>query len=266
MQDLLALLLPRICLLCGDGAEEPYNLCTGCIRALPRIEAFCRRCALPLSTADSEVCVQCVSAPLPFRHAVAAFRYVDPLDTLIQRLKYQRDLSVASTLGRLLAERIADSGDTEGPECILPVPLHTRRLRVRGFNQSLEVARTLASGTGIPVKPLWVGRARDTPVQSRARSVRARHLNVRGAFTASRRLARFRRVAIVDDVVTTGATAAELARCILARGVESVDLWCVARAERSADDAYRSGLLSRHATTHCVENGPGWLPRARWTR
>lgn len=251
MQDLLALLLPRICLLCGDGAEEPYNLCTGCIRALPKIDVFCRRCALPLPVADSEVCAQCVSAPPPFRHAVTAFRYADPLDTLIQRLKYQRDLSVASTLGRLLAQRIAGEAEADGPECILPVPLHIRRLRVRGFNQSLEIARILAAATGIPTKPLWVGRARDTPIQSRARSVRARQLNVRGAFTASRRLTRFRRVAIVDDVVTTGATAAELARCILGRGVESVDLWCVARAERSVT---RLAQASRLATASALDS------------
>ena len=239
MHGLLALLLPRICLLCGDGAEEPYNLCTGCIRTLPRIDVFCRRCALPLPAADSEVCAQCAGAPPPFRRATAAFRYVDPLDTLIRQLKYQRDLSVASTLGRLLAQRIAGETDADRPECILPVPLHVRRLRVRGFNQSLEIARTLAAGTGIPVKHHWVGRTRDTTVQSRAPSVRARHINVRDAFTASRRLARFRRVAILDDVVTTGATAAELARCILARGVESVDLWCVARAERSTPSIER---------------------------
>ena len=255
MHDLMARLLPRICLLCGDGAEEPYNLCTGCIRALPRIDAFCRRCALPLPAVDSEVCAQCISAPPPFRRAVAAFRYVDPLDTLIQRLKYQRDLSVASTLGRLLAQRIAEKADR--PECILPVPLHIRRLRVRGFNQSLEIARTLAAGTGIPVKPLWVGRARDTPVQSRAQSVRARHINVRDAFTASRRLARFRRVAIVDDVVTTGATAAELARCILARGVESVDLWCVARAERSAASIVQASRLATASALDSMKSRRG---------
>lgn len=233
MHDLMARLLPRICLLCGDGAEEPYNLCTGCIRALPRIDAFCRRCALPLPAVDSEVCAQCVRAPPPFRRAVAAFRYVDPLDTLIQQLKYQRDLSVASTLGRLLAKRIAEAGAGD-PECILPVPLHPRRLRARGFNQSLEIAIVLAAGTGIPVKRHWTKRTRNTLAQSQVQSIPARRRNVRGAFAASPRLSRYARVTIVDDVVTTGATAAELARVVLAQGVESVDLWCVARAERDA--------------------------------
>jgi len=257
MHGLMALLLPRICLLCGDGAEEPYNLCTGCIRALPRIDSSCRRCALPLPAADSEVCARCISAAPPFRRATAAFRYVDPLDTLIQRLKYQRDLSVASTLGRLLAQRIAGEAEADGPECIVPVPLHIRRLRMRGFNQSLEIARILAAGTGIPVKHLWVGRARDTPVQSRAQSVRARQLNVRDAFAASRHLARFRRVAIVDDVVTTGATAAELARCILARGVESVDLWCVARAERSAVSIAQASRLATASALDSMKSRRG---------
>ena len=234
MHDLLPSLLPRICLLCGDGALEPLNLCAGCIRDLPGIGAFCRRCAVPLPDAAAKICGQCAITPPPFRRTVAAFRYQEPVGTLIRRLKYQRDLSVAPTLGRLLAERIAAESSAEGPECILPVPLHTRRLRARGFNQSLEIARTLAAALGLPIRSRWVRRTRNTPVQSRIRSMRARRLNVRGAFTACRRLEPLRRVAIVDDVITTGATAAELARVILAQGVESVDLWCVARAERDA--------------------------------
>ena len=237
MHDLMARLLPRICLLCGDGAEEPYNLCTGCIRALPRIGAFCRRCALPLPTVDSEVCAQCVSAPPPFRRAVAAFRYVDPLDTLIQRLKYQRDLSVASTLGRLLAKRVAEAGAGD-PECILPVPLHPRRLRARGFNQSLEIAiEHWRPGTGIPVKPLWddanAGHAGAVPGLRTSAPARR---NVRGAFTASpSALARFRHVSPLWTTWSLPAPPPPNSRvCILARGVESVDLWCVARAERGA--------------------------------
>ena len=232
MRNLLALLLPRICLLCGDGAEEPFNLCPGCIRDLPRIGTFCRRCALPLPASRREICAQCAGTPPPFNRAIAAFRYLEPVDSLIRKLKYQRDLSVAPTLGLLLSQRIASEGGAKGPECVLPVPLHFHRLRARGFNQSLEIARTLAARAGIPLKHRWVRRERDTALQSQVENIHARHLNVRGAFTASPRLSRYRRVAIVDDVVTTGATAMELSRAVLACGVESVDLWCVARAER----------------------------------
>ena len=228
---LLGLLLPRVCVLCSDRAAEPFNLCDGCIGDLPGMNGACRRCALPLPAPGSGLCARCATDPPPFRRAVAAFRYVEPVDTLIQQLKYQGDLAVAPTLGRLLARRIADAG-AGGPECILPVPLHPRRLRARGFNQSLEIAKPLAAGTGIPVKRYWVKRTRDTPVQSQIQGIPARRRNVRDAFAASPRLARYARVAIVDDVVTTGATAAELARVVLAQGVESVDLWCVARAER----------------------------------
>lgn len=169
--------------------------------------------------------------PLVFRHSLAAFRYLDPINTLIQQLKFQKSLTIAPTLGHLLHIRIKQAGVLDS-ECILPVPLHPRRLRQRGFNQSMEVARIVAAGTNIPLRPFWVRRNRDTPAQSGMHNVQARHRNVRGAFSASVRLARYRRVTIVDDVVTTGATAAELARTILAQGVESVDLWCVARAER----------------------------------
>ena len=162
---LLGLLLPRICVLCSDRAAEPFNLCDGCIRDLPGMAGACRRCALPLPLPGPGLCARCAAAPPPFRRAVAAFRYVEPVDTLIQQLKYQGDLAVAPTLGRLLALRIAEAG-TGGAECILPVPLHPRRLRARGFNQSLEIAKALAAGTGIPVKRYRVKRTRDTPVQS----------------------------------------------------------------------------------------------------
>ncbi len=258
MREVLALLLPRICVLCGDRAAEPFNLCTGCVLDLPRIAGACRRCGLPLPSSGLGICARCASAPPPFRRTLAAFRYADPLDTLIQQLKYQGDIAVAPTLGRLLAQRIAEE-DPDGPECLLPVPLHPRRLRARGFNQSLEIAKAVGAGAGIPVKRYWVRRTRDTPVQSRAQSIRARRLNVRGAFTASRHLARYRRVAIIDDVVTTGATAAELARTILAQGVESVDLWCVARAEGSfgptpGTTARREDQVSRLATASALDS------------
>lgn len=234
MHSLVALLFPRTCLLCGDRAEDPHNLCGECIRDLPGIGACCRRCALPLPVPGTEVCAQCTIAPPPFRRAVAALRYLQPVDTLIRQLKFEGNLAVAPTLGWLLARRVGEEDDASVPECIVPVPLHRRRLRARGFNQSLEIARAVATATGVPVRRDWTRRTRDTPVQSRTQSVRGRGINVRGAFSASRRLARFRHVAILDDVVTTGATASELARIVLAAGVERVDLWCVARAERGA--------------------------------
>ena len=234
MDGLVTLLFPRMCLLCGDRAEDPHNLCGGCIRDLPGIGNCCRRCALPMPVPGTDVCAQCASAPPPFRRAVAALRYVQPVDTLIRLLKFEGNLAVAPTLGWLLAHRVAEEEDASVPECILPVPLHPRRLRARGFNQSLEIARALGAATGVPVKRDWTTRTRDTPVQSRTHSVRGRGINVRGAFSASRRLACFRHVAILDDVATTGATASELARVVLAAGVGRVDLWCVARAERGA--------------------------------
>ena len=243
---LLSTLLPRTCVLCGDQAAEPFNLCTGCIHGLPKTQESCRRCALPVPVSSPGTCARCTIAPPPFRRATAAFRYEEPVDTLIRQLKYQRDLAVAPTLGRLLGQRVVETGVGDS-ECILPVPLHPRRLRTRGFNQSLEIAKSLASTVGVPVKRHWVKRVRDTMVQSQTQGVGARLQNVRGAFTASSRLARFRSVTIVDDVVTTGSTTAELARVILAQGVESVDLWCVARAEQGTQ-------ASRLATASALDS------------
>ena len=230
MYRVLSLLLPASCVLCGGRAMEHLNLCSECLDDLPRMHEACRRCATPL--VDSDICERCTTSPPAFHRTLAAFRYLEPVDTLIQQLKFHKALAIAPTLGHLLRIRVEQAGMLD-PECILPVPLHPHRLRERGFNQSMEIARVIAAETNIPLRPLWVRRNRDTPAQSGMRNVEARHRNVRGAFSASKRLARHRRVAIVDDVITTGATATELAQTILAQGVKSVDLWCVARAERT---------------------------------
>ena len=246
-------LLPRICLLCGDGAEEPYNLCTGCIRALPRIDVILpamrvaadgqpiRKCALNASTHLASVSPR--SNRIPLRGSLGHPDPAAQIPTGICRSRLPWDAcSRNASPGK--RKRTAWSASFQFP-CTFAASacvVSTRAWRSREYWQRLLESRQNPSG--------WDARGtrRSSPeLRASARAI----LNVRDAFTASRRLARFRRVAIVDDVVTTGATAAELARCILARGVESVDLWCVARAERSVT---RIAQASRLATASALDS------------
>ena len=148
------------------------------------------------------------------------------MDYLVKALKFQGRLAVARLLGGLLGEIIAERGEPL-PEFLLPVPLHPSRLRERGFNQALEIARSAARPSGLTVLPDSLQRIRATPPQTQLDGEARRH-NVRGAFAVYRPIAA-RHVAIVDDVVTTGSTINELARLLRTVGVAEIDVWACAR-------------------------------------
>lgn len=162
-----------------------------------------------------------------FDAAIAAFDYAAPLDWLITRLKFHSRFAHARLLGSLLAERIAAS-DAPRPDCLVPVPLHVTRYRERGYNQAALLARHIGRRLNIPVAAQLAVRTRATDPQL-ALPARKRGGNVRRAFAADTASAG-RHVAIVDDVVTTGHTAAALATALRRAGAASVQLWCIARA------------------------------------
>lgn len=187
-------------------------------------------CSLCGAACAELVCAECAAA-LPRAAAagpvVAAFTYAFPVDRLVQRFKSGADLA----LGRWLAERLAERVRGEPrPDLLVAPPLAPRRLRARGFNQSHEIARVLARRLDVPRATRGVRKRRETPPQ-RGLGRDARLRNLRGAFECRLDL-RGRRVAIVDDVVTTGATAQALAAVLRRAGARSVAVWCVARAPR----------------------------------
>lgn len=200
-------------------------MCSGCAGELPYNAAACARCALPLPN-PAKLCGQCLQAPPSYDSAVSLFRYAYPADHLILRLKFQAQLHLARTLGELLAQHLKREIQTM-PELIIPVPLHRTRLRERGFNQALEIARPIARGLGIPVDYKSCERVRKTPAQSLLPAAERRK-NIKGAFRVTRPIAA-RHVAILDDVMTTGHTVQELAVTLRKAGVERIDVWVVAR-------------------------------------
>lgn len=220
-------LLPRHCLLCL-GAATNIDLCAGCRGALPRLENPCRGCGTPLVTGRR--CARCLKRPPPFDGVHIPYLYADPLTTLIHALKFRYRLAAASVLGLLLAEYLETRGLC-APQWIVPVPLHSERQRHRGFNQSLEIARPLSARLGVPIASGLARRRRATAAQSSLQNARERRQNVRGAFSVNEKESgSVRHVAIVDDVVTTGATVIALAGTLRRAGVTQIELWSIARA------------------------------------
>jgi ComF family protein len=228
-------LLPPRCLVCGGTGRGTLDLCDGCRGSLPGNVACCGRCALPMPL-PTAVCGQCQARPPPWHDVWVPFVYAWPLDLLEGRFKFAGSLAA----GRVLATCWLECGPPPlVPELIVPVPLHPRRLRSRGYNQALELARPLGRRLGVPVASDVLGRARMTRAQTELDAA-ARARNVSAAF-AVRRVPPQKHVAVVDDVMTTGATLAECARALLAAGVERVDVWALARTPLPADRVGAAG-------------------------
>ncbi len=217
--------LPQRCLFCG-ATDPQEGICGPCREDLPgRHAARCPGCG-NLSPA-TEICGECLAQPLRFSRLSVAVSYRFPIDGAIQRLKYGADLSTVAPLAALLADRV----DREPrPDLTLAMPMAPQRLREGGFNQAQELARALSERLSLKLAPQLCRRTRHTAPQA-SLPWAERHRNIRGAFECETDLAGAH-VAVVDDVVTTGATLDELAHVLLARGAAQVWGWVVARTER----------------------------------
>ena len=215
-------LLAQDCLLCAAPSADEM-LCPACAADLPRLPAACcPRCALP--TPQGEVCGRCLGRPPHFDAALAVYRYDFPVDKLIQSFKYGHRLALGDYFGRqlvLLAAPLA-------ADLIVPLPLHDERLRQRGFNQALELSRALARARRLPIDASSCRRTRHTPAQA-GLAWRERVRNLRQAFACSDDLSG-KRIIVVDDVMTTGASLDEFARTLKLHGAADVTVLVVARA------------------------------------
>jgi ComF family protein len=227
-ERLVQRIYPPTCILCGAAGHDGLDLCRGCRADLPHNRCACPRCAIPVpqDQGAGTPCGPCQRHPPPFAASHAAFRYEDPLPALVAGMKFRARFNMARLLGQCLALALLEQG-AERPGLIVPVPLHPKRLRERGYNQALEVAREVSAALAIPIDRTSCIRSLHTSAQV-GLDDRERRRNVRGAFAVLRPPAA-RQVAILDDVVTTGSTVAELTRVLHAAGVERVDVWAVAR-------------------------------------
>lgn len=220
--EVLHFLFPARCLGCDRVLAEPAPWCATCAPLVELLRLACPRCALPLGH-PAAACGRCLVAPPPFASARSLALYGGPMTEALGRLKFGQRPDVAEPLGRLLAT-VPCPADAE---LVVPVPLARDRLAERGYNQAQLLARGLRAR--LPIVDAALRREHATARQARLPS-RARRRNVHEVFVAAPQLVRARRVLLVDDVMTTGATAASATRALLAAGAARVDVLTAARA------------------------------------
>ncbi len=229
---LLALVYPPTCIACGGATADPHGLCPSCWSAMPFIERpYCARLGTPLpyGTGDNLLSPAAIADPPVFRRARAVARYDGAARDLVHRLKYgdRAELSraMAAMMSRAGAELVAEA------DLVVPVPLHRWRLWGRRFNQAMLLAQAVAAPAGLPCEPLLLRRVKRTlPQVGLSRAQRAQ--NLQGAFRcppSAHGVLEGRSVLLVDDVLTTGATANAASRALLRAGARSVDVLAFAR-------------------------------------
>lgn len=216
------ILLPPSCLLCGARATESL-VCHHCETDLPWHEGpQCPICALPTGTGN--ICGNCLKTTPAFdaTHAVLEYRF--PINAVLQRYKYSGFLAAAHLMGNLLTRKL---GDGPLPDFIVPMPLHPDRLKERGFNQAVEIGRIVGKRLNVPLAASLARRTRPTSPQANL-PLKERRRNVRGVFAFEERIDG-KRIALLDDVMTTGASLDALAQTAKNAGAERVDCWVIAR-------------------------------------
>ncbi len=230
----LDVLMPPACVACKAPVATPNGLCAGCFATLPALpHPLCTGCGVPLPVraAVETLCPDCRAAPFPFASALAPFAYSGPAQTLVLRLK-----SGGDALAPLMARLMRQAGPLPAGATLVPVPLHRWRLLKRGYNQSALLAAALARHAGHPHAPELLVRTRPTP-PSRGLGREARAANVADAFAvppSQRGRVAGATLVLVDDVLTTGATAAACAQALLAAGAATVHVRTFARVVREA--------------------------------
>lgn len=211
------------CVLCG-GMSHDGLWCSACDTGLPYLDApHCPICALP--TPAGEICGHCLKQPPLFTRTVAVFSYRFPADRLIQAMKYREQMALAQIFSEKLLQRIDKA---RLPDYVIPMPLHPAKLRMRGFNQALLLAKPLAGALHIPLLANSCRRLRDTPSQT-SLPLKERSRNVRGAFGCDMDLSN-KHIALVDDVLTSGASMNALSDAVRKRGAAEISAWVIARA------------------------------------
>ncbi|NOQ14216.1 MAG: ComF family protein [Methyloprofundus sp.] len=222
-------LLPPNCILCGNKGMLHMDLCQPCHDAQIEIGSHCYCCAKPFSstTLIFNLCGNCQKNPPAFDHTYTPYLHQGAIRYLINQCKFNGAYKNTRVLGLLLANHLRKQTDTL-PELILPVPLHPKRYQQRGFNQTLEIGKIIARELSIPIDNSCCQRIKNTDHQV-SLTAKQRYKNIKHAFQMLK-IPNARHIAILDDVMTTGATTNELAKTLKSAGVSQVDIWVCARA------------------------------------
>lgn len=236
-QHAVNFLLPYRCVLCNNAASNQFNLCSMCLSIMPWLEHCCVICANPFKSFGllqkelnpTQICGQCLKQNPLFQKTTCLFLYEKPASVLVTQLKFQHHLLLANSLGKLLEKKLKALYQNQLPNLLMPVPLHPKRLRQRGFNQALEIARPLSRLCKIPLDKKSLIRVRSTLAQSEIKA-KQRSRNVKNAFECRTDLQNSH-ILLIDDVITTGHTVHECCKALIKAGAGKVDVCAVARTK-----------------------------------
>lgn len=226
------LCFPSVCSLCRHSLSTPAVFCSSCLEGIvPVVSPRCSRCDLPFAALDGgdHLCQSCLQYPATFLWVKSVGLYEETLRRAVHKFKYEGDFNLDRPLAALMKEALQGPLDDFRPDMLLPVPLYINRLRQRSYNQALLLAKSLGRSWQVSVASSLLLRTRPTPPQIGLKASQRRH-NLRGAFALSRPL-QGERVLLVDDVMTTGATARECSRTLLDGGAGEVAVAVLARAQ-----------------------------------
>lgn len=222
------------CVLCGEGCDPQQWICLACEQELPWLHHRCSCCALPLHADElGPLCPSCQYQTPAFDHVEAPWRFDFPIDALISRFKQQSDWGTGRILSHYLAHHV-EQAHKEGlakPQALVPVPSSQKRLRQRGFDHTRMLADWLSKRLHTPVETRLIRRIQDTPAQKQL-NAQERQSNLQTAFQIGLNPLKYQHIAIVDDVVTTGATVNRLATLLRSIGIKRVDVYAWARTPR----------------------------------
>ena len=216
-------LLAQTCYLCGNSSSQA--ICNACLKDLPYKTSACLNCASTLD--EVGICPECKQNPPPYTHTQALFSYTYPVDKLIKLAKFHQNLTILKLLANLMAQHLTME---PRPDVLIPVPLHSKRLRQRGYNQSLELAKMIAKQSGIPINTRICKRRKYTRPQTALLNAQQREENLANAFKIKKIPSTWQHIVLIDDVMTTGTTVKQLALAFKAAGISQIDVWCCARA------------------------------------
>lgn len=226
--------LPRQCIVCESESES--SICSYCMSCLPFIDSYCEKCGLALNnTNKNKVCIFCQDNVADFNKFITVMNYEEPIKTLIRNFKYHHNILYLKTLGELLKDKILSSYNLDNlPEVIIPIPSYAKKLKNRGYNQSIELARYLSKELKIPIDLDYLIKTKDTRSQVGLKK-EERIYNVKNSFVINNPR-NYKHIAIVDDVVTTFATVWSVKKTI-SNDINNVmiDAWCIAKQHECSD-------------------------------
>jgi len=216
------------CFICHDHCTDAYPICLECKQNLPFLLKSCEQCAAPLESKVDNRCGHCLTHVKSYERTIALFDYQPPINSFIIQLKFAQRLALGSFLGELLATKLIESYQQQAlPTCILPVPLHASRLKERGFNQAVVIAKPIAKQLNIPIAHHIIHRIKATAPQSQLPKNKRRR-NIKDAFRVQL-TSDLEHIAVLDDVITTGVTVHELCSQLKINGIQRIDVWAVAK-------------------------------------